>query len=91
MIKQPSLIFNAVEKLSLEVDAHYHLYVPTFFNFGEFANDQINFIFDTGAFLTVMARETAILFGFLKRFTTQSNVLLSGFAGGCLGKLRKFI
>ena len=89
MLKQTLLIFDAVEKLTLESDAHYHLYVPTLFSFEGFANDRVNFIFDTGAFLTVLARETAALFGFIEQFTTQSNVPLSGFAGECLADIKE--
>ena len=36
--------------------AHYHLYVPVFYRFGENSYSEIEFIFDTGAFLTTISK-----------------------------------
>jgi predicted aspartyl protease len=81
--------FDTVEDLPLHVDYHYHLYVPTFFEFDGNANDVIDFVFDTGAFLTVITRKTAENFEFLDRFTVQKDVSLTGFSGQCLADIKE--
>jgi len=81
--------FDAVENLKLELDGHYHLNVPAFYNFNSHANRPIDFIFDTGAFITIISRDSAALLGYLDRFTVQEGIILSGFSGSCLADLKE--
>ncbi|MCL2198271.1 MAG: retroviral-like aspartic protease family protein [Defluviitaleaceae bacterium] len=81
--------YDAVESLTLEADGHYHLNVPTFYNFDNYANTPVDFVFDTGAFLTVITRDAAARLGFHNRFTVQENITLSGFSGECLADLKE--
>lgn len=83
------LNFKTVESLSLEADGHYHLSVPIFYDFDSFANNPIDFVFDTGAFLTVITRDAANRLGYLDRFTTQRGITLYGFSGDCLADLKE--
>ena len=55
-----------------------------FYEFGSYSNDKVDFIFDTGAYITVINRAEAALFEYDDSFVVQTNVPLSGFAGGCL-------
>jgi len=64
--------YDAKESFTLEDDGHYHLYVPAFYEFDGYANHEIDFIFDTGAYLTVIARSVAKRFGFLDRFIIRA-------------------
>ena len=81
-----SLTFNytAAERLRVKSDGHYHIQIPTFYEFGSFSNESIDYIFDTGAYITVVTRKVAQFLGFIDKYTTQSNVTLDGFAGSCL-------
>ena len=81
-----SLTFNyaSAEKLAIGSDGHYHIHLPTFYEFGSFSNERIDYVFDTGAFITVLTRKEAALLGFIDKYTIQTNVPLDGFAGGCL-------
>ena len=57
--------YDSDEKLMLKDDGHYHLNIPTFYSYDRYANEIIDFVFDTGAFITVVVRRIAIIFGFL--------------------------
>jgi len=81
--------FDALESLTIEADGHYHLSVPTFYDFDGYANTPIDFVFDTGAFLTVITRGTAARLGYLDRFTIQKRIILSGFSGDCFADLKE--
>ena len=81
--------FNVVESLTIEADGHYHISVPTFYEFDNYANIPVDFVFDTGAFLTVITRATAERLGYLDRFTIQEGIVLSGFSGDCLADLKE--
>jgi len=80
---------NSSENLTYQEDGHYHLRVPAFFDYNSNANNIIDFIFDTGAFLTVINRRTAVGLGFLHRFTVQTGISLNGFSGSCLADLKE--
>ena len=81
--------YDSIENLTYETDGHYHLYVPVLYNFDTYANRKVDFVFDTGAFLTVISRETAAEFNFIDRFTIQKNISLAGFSGECLADLKE--
>ena len=55
-----------------------------FYDFGSFSNYMVDYIFDTGAFITVLTRDEAELLGFIDKYTIQANVVLEGFSGSCL-------
>ena len=80
--------YSAAERLSVVKDGHYHIRVPTFYEFDSFSNERLDYIFDTGAFITVLTREWATLLGLLDKFTIQTNVPLGGFAGSCLSDIK---
>ena len=80
--------YDSVENLTYEDDGNYHIHVPTFYEFGSFNNDRMDFIFDTGAYITVIAKKEAALFGFDDSFTIKSNVPLAGFTGSCLADIK---
>ena len=75
--------YASAEVLTVRRDGHYHIFVPTFYDFGSYSNKRVDFVFDTGAFLTVLTRKEAMQFDFIDRYTTQTNVPLAGFTGGC--------
>jgi len=76
-----TLTFDAVMDLEYRADGHRHLMVPVFFKEGSHANDKVDFILDTGAYLTVLTLKTAVLFGFDKVTPLKKNIPLTGFAG----------
>ena len=84
------LIFNydSIENLTYEDDGNYHIRVPMFYEFGSYSNDMIDFIFDTGAYITIISRKAAYLRGFDDSYTVQTNVPLAGFAGGCMTDIK---
>jgi len=59
-----------------------------FYEFGSFSNDKVDFIFDTGAYITIINRSEASLFGYDDSYTIFKNVPLAGFAGGCLTDIK---
>jgi len=81
--------YDSIENLKFEDDGHYHLLVPVFHDFNSYSNDSVDFVFDTGAFLSVLTQDTAIRLGFENRFIVQKDIELSGFAGGCLADLKE--
>jgi len=80
--------YDSVENLTNEEDGNYHIRIPTFYDFKSFSNNKVDFIFDTGAYLTIISQRESSLFGFDDSFTIQRNVPLSGFAGGCLTDIK---
>jgi len=76
--------YDAVENIVYEkIEGHYFLHLPAFFSTDGHANALISFVLDTGAYLTVISRDTATRFGFDKIPPINTNLPLSGFAGGC--------
>jgi len=70
-----------VMDLPYEDDGHRHLRVPVFYETGNNSNLPVDFILDTGAYLTVLTKITAELFGFDKLRPLARNIPLTGFAG----------
>jgi predicted aspartyl protease len=90
MLNQITFKYDSAEPLKYEEgDGHYHLHIPTFYVYDRYANDVVDFVFDTGAFLTVVVRKTAALFGFLDAYTIASNIRLNGFSGDCLADIKE--
>lgn len=84
------LEYNSIEDLTYnESDGHYHLHVPIFREHDTYSNIGVDFVFDTGAFLTVLTQDSATRLGFTNCFTIQKDIQLSGFAGGCLADLKE--
>ena len=81
--------FDSVEALIYKADGHYHLQVPTLYEYDSYANMVIDFIFDTGAYLAVISPATATLLGFTDRFTIQAGIKLAGFSGECVADLKE--
>jgi len=80
--------YDAVDNIRYRAnEGHYYLHIPAFFTNNSYANLKINFIFDTGAYLTVISRHTAVRFGFDKLTPIKTDIDLSGFAGKCKGNL----
>ena len=80
--------YNAVLDLKYDADGHRHLEVPLFYKKGSYSNEKVDFIFDTGAYLTVLTQKTARLFEFDKIPPIRANIPLTGFAGShCTGDL----
>jgi len=88
LINSIILNYDSVENLTYEDDGNYHIHVPVFYEFGNYSNDRMDFIFDTGAYITVIAKKEAALFGFDDSFTIQNNVPLAGFSGSCLSDIK---
>jgi predicted aspartyl protease len=84
-----SFEYETVEDLTYEGDGHYHLQVPAFYERGSYANCSIDFVFDTGAFITVVSRETAKRLKFLDTHTIMKDIQLDGFTGGCLADIKE--
>jgi len=74
--------YNSVMDLHYsKEDGHRHLKVPVFYDSKDNSNDTVNFIVDTGAFMTVLTRKTWEQFGFDKKVALAMNVPLTGFTG----------
>ena len=79
---------NSVLDLYYGADGHRHIRVPLFYERESYTNRTVDFIFDTGAYLTVLSQETAYALGFYKIEPIQSNIPLTGFADSrCEGDL----
>ena len=88
MNNQLIFTYDSIENLTYENDGNYHIRVPMFYEFGSYSNDKVDFIFDTGAYITVINRAEVALFGYDDSCTVQSNVPLAGFAGGCMTDIK---
>ena len=88
-MKSITFDYRSVQDIFYNDEGHYILKVPAFFTSGAYRNDKIDFVFDTGAYITVVARQTAIRFGWDKLTPLVKNIPLTGFAGSCEGDLRK--
>ena len=83
-------VYDSIEDLAYnDGDGHYHLTVPVLRDYNCYSNVSVDFIFDTGAFLTVLTQESATRLGFVNSFTVQKDVQLSGFTGACLADLKE--
>jgi len=80
--------YNIAIDYKYEEDGHRHVDVPLFYDKDSYSNEQVDFVFDTGAYLTVLTPLTAELFGFDKITPIQTNIPLAGFADSkCSGDL----
>jgi clan AA aspartic protease (TIGR02281 family) len=74
--------------LRYDADGHRHIEIPVFYEKGSYSNHAVDFIFDTGAYLTVLTRKTARRFGFDKIVPIRTNIPLTGFADSrCTGDM----
>ena len=88
MYNKMSFNYNSAIDYLYDVDGHRHVSVPVFYDKNSYSNDTINFVFDTGAYLTVLTQFTAESFGFNKLIPVQKNIPLTGFADSkCSGDL----
>jgi len=83
-----SVKYTSIETFDYDIDGHYHIFVPTFYSQSSYSNDRINYIFDTGAYITVINKEIAAIFGFDLLPPIVSNIALKGFAGECTGDMK---
>ena len=58
------IVYNSVEFVKYRGDHHYHITIPALLRYDSYANKDIDFMIDTGAFLTLVTRQTAIVHGF---------------------------
>lgn len=89
MGKKITIEYESVESLVYKNDGNYHIKLPTFYEFGSYSNNTVDFIFDTGAYMTVIDRKEAALLGYLDSYTIRTDVPLSGFVGGCLADIKE--
>ncbi|MCL1819042.1 MAG: retropepsin-like domain-containing protein [Oscillospiraceae bacterium] len=78
------LNFAYTSEMDLEYraeDGHRHIMIPVFYKDNSYSNDTVDFIIDTGAYITVLTKETALMFGFDKLEPIKRNIPLTGFAG----------
>ena len=88
MLDVISFQYSSELDLQYKADGHRHIRVPMFFNKVSFINHAVYFIFDTGAYLTVLSRKTARKLGYDKIKPIQSRIKLTGFADSqCEGDL----
>lgn len=73
--------YDSTIDLHYRSDGHRHLNIPVFYNTNENNNNSIDFILDTGAYVTVLTKRTAELFGFDRLIPLAKNLPLTGFAG----------
>jgi predicted aspartyl protease len=83
------LNYDSVENLICGDDGHYHLTVPAFYEKQSYSNRRTDFVFDTGAFITVMTRNTAERLRFFGLPTIIADISLNGFVGGCLADIKE--
>jgi clan AA aspartic protease (TIGR02281 family) len=81
--------YDSEESLTYEADGHYHIKIPVFYDNDTYTNHKVDFVFDTGAYITVMTRDTASVLGFLDSHTVKENVPLKGFSGECLADIKE--
>ena len=70
-----------------EIEGHYYLHIPTFYSLENNANRVVEFMLDTGAFLTVVTPYTAELLGYNKLTPLKADITLTGYAGECKADL----
>ena len=88
MVNAMSFQYNSAMHLTYIADGHRHIKVPLFYEKGSYSNIAIDFVFDTGAYLTVITQKTARRMGFDKIRPIQTNIPLTGFADSqCEGDL----
>jgi len=75
--------YRAEEHLVFGEDCHYYLDVPVFYNIENYLNERVQFLFDTGAYITIINRATSALFEFDRLPSIIDEFPLTGFAGSC--------
>jgi len=56
--------YRSEENLVFLRRSHYHIELPVLLDFEYRLNRQVMFLFDTGAYVTVINKETSLLLGF---------------------------
>ena len=88
MVNAVTFKYNSKIDYKYDVDGHRHVRVPLFFEKGSNSNDSIDFIFDTGAYLTVLTKDSAETLEYNKIIPVKKNIPLTGFADSkCTGDL----
>jgi len=85
------LIYKYLAEDTLVFDTescHYYLDIPVFYNLDTYVNKPIRFLFDTGAYVTVINKSTSLLFGFDKLMPVIDHFPLTGIAGSCDASLK---
>ena len=62
-------------------EGHYYVPVPAFYSAENHANRVVDFMIDTGAFLTIITPQMAVHLGYDKLTPINPDILLSGYTG----------
>jgi predicted aspartyl protease len=81
--------YTSEEALDFDNDYHYHLDVPVLFDRVNHLNKVVQFLLDTGAFITVLSKATSVRLEFDKLPSIVENFPLTGIAGSCNASLKE--
>jgi len=84
-----SYLYDAEDDLDFDESCHYYLDIPLLHDTDAFLNEPVQFLFDTGAYITVINKKTAILFGFDKLPSVVEHFPLAGISGFCDASLKE--
>jgi len=81
--------YSSGETLIFDTEScHYYMDIPVLYNLETYVNKPIRFLFDTGAYVTVINKSTSLFFGFDKLSPVIEHFPLTGIAGSCDASLK---
>ena len=82
--------YRCKQELFFEEDkGQYYIEIPVIQNLGDYSNESVMFLLDTGAYITVLSENTAVALGFDKLPSVIDRFHLAGFAGACTASLKE--
>jgi predicted aspartyl protease len=81
--------YRAEESLIFDEDCHYYLDIPVLCDLDYYLNRKVLFLLDTGAYITVISKATAMRLEFEKLPFLVESFPLTGIAGSCDASLKE--
>jgi len=81
--------YNTEDDLDFDESCHYYLDVPVLYDLKNYLNSTVQFLFDTGAYVTVLNNKTSLFFGFDKLPSVVEHFPLTGISGSCDASLKE--
>ena len=81
--------YRSKEQLIFGKDCHYYMSLPVLRNAENYLNENVRFLIDTGAYITVINIATSSMLGFDDLSSIVDSFPLTGFAGSCNASLKE--
>ena len=88
-MREMKFCYRSEERLIFGKDCHYYIRLPVLRDTESFLNENVRFLVDTGAYITVINMATSSLLGFDDFVPIVDSFPLTGFAGSCNASLKE--